>query len=83
MRSLSTVEKYALNSSWLGTYGVGGDVKLMILGNCQAGGLVDLLKLLNPKAEIGSELISNDAAVLEVELRKYANSQKVGLILHG
>jgi len=59
-----------------------GDVKLMMLGNCQAGGLADLLGLLIPGFEIGHELLSNDVATLEIELRKHAKSRKIGLILH-
>ena len=70
MGSLITAEKYALNSSWFGTYGIGVDVKLMLLGNCQAGGLADSIELLIPGSEIGHELLSNDVATLEAELRK-------------
>ena len=57
-------------------------MKLMMLGNCQSGGLADSLELLIPGSEIGHELLSNDVATLEIELRKHAKSRKIGLILH-
>ena len=45
-------------------------MKLMLLGNCEAGGLADSIELLIPGSEIGHELLSNDVATLEAELRK-------------
>ena len=57
-------------------------MKLMMLGNCQAGSLADSLELLIPGSEIGHELLSNDVATLGAELQKYAKSRKTGLILH-
>lgn len=54
----------------------------IVLGNCQAGGVADSLELLIPGAEFKHELVSNDVATLEVELRKHAKERKVGLLLH-
>jgi hypothetical protein len=57
-------------------------MKLLVLGNCQAGGLADSLEILAPGIEVGRELLSNDVATLRAELRKQSKSLKGRVILH-
>lgn len=57
-------------------------MRIILLGNCQVGGLVDSLKLLAPEFEIQSELVSNDVPTLARELSKHVNLRKTGLMLH-
>lgn len=54
----------------------------IVLGNCQAGGVADSLELLIPGAEFKHELVSNDVAMLEIELRRQTKSRKVSVMLH-
>ena len=61
---------------------MGAVMKLMVLGNCQAGGIADSLELLIPGSEISHELLSNDVAILGAELQKHSKSRKTGFILH-
>jgi hypothetical protein len=57
-------------------------VKLMVLGNCQVGGIADSLELLSNGSAVQGALVSNDPKVLFEELSEHLKHQENTVLMH-